>query len=127
MTDLTVFNMSAGLRDFKPPQIAQGLVGADDGSIDGVLNAIFRCAHQFDDTVDYDAQVGLPDLDSTLLCGSQNRRRYHVLLPPWIEPPLIRFLWSDSYPVLLKPILPLEPRSVDKCAATCRIDRTSQF
>ena len=40
MADFATFDMSAGLGHLEPPQMMQGLVGADDGTIDGVFNAI---------------------------------------------------------------------------------------
>jgi hypothetical protein len=41
VANLPIFDMSTGLRNLEPPQIAQGLVGADDGNVDRVLNTLF--------------------------------------------------------------------------------------
>ena len=48
MADLAAFDVSTLFYDLEPAEIAQRLVRSLDSGVDGVFNALLRCADQLD-------------------------------------------------------------------------------
>ncbi len=52
MLDSAILNMTTGLDNLKPSNVAEALSGAGDAGLDGILYAGFGRANDFDDFVD---------------------------------------------------------------------------